>query len=123
VPEVFLSYADLRGRGIKYCRLHLNRLIQKELFPEAVWLSPNRKAWKLRDIERFERERPTNRPSMPAEKEKAADTVAATAVDAVSERDNGGEEEADDGGDDPGRCAVDEKPARSRIAESKAIRS
>ncbi len=33
-----LSYADLRDRGIKYSKQHLNRLMKRGLFPRPVKL-------------------------------------------------------------------------------------
>jgi hypothetical protein len=39
------------------------------IFPAGVWLSPNRKVWRLSDIEKFKAERSTSRPAMPPELE------------------------------------------------------
>jgi hypothetical protein len=63
VREVFVTFPDLRDHGIPYCRLHLNRLMANGQFPAAIWLSANRKVWKLSDIERFKATRPTLRPA------------------------------------------------------------
>jgi len=60
--EVFLTFQQLPNHGIRFCRVHLNRMIDKGLFPQAVWLSSNRKAWRLADIERWKATRPTDRP-------------------------------------------------------------
>jgi predicted DNA-binding transcriptional regulator AlpA len=65
VPGLFIDYRELRSRGIPYTRVHLNRLIKAKLFPAPVWLSPNRCAWRLSDIEEFEDSRSTARPAMP----------------------------------------------------------
>jgi hypothetical protein len=67
VQEVFLTFRDLRDHGIRYCRLHLNRMMARGQFPQAIWLSPNRKVWRLSEIERFKANRPTSRPAFPAE--------------------------------------------------------
>ena len=65
-PEVFLNYRDLRDHGILFCRLHINRLMANGLFPQAIWLSANRKCWRLSEIERFKASRPTSRPAFPS---------------------------------------------------------
>lgn len=65
MPGLFLDYRELRSRGIPYTRVHLKRLIKAELFPAPVWLSPNRCAWRVSDIEQFESSRHTVRPAMP----------------------------------------------------------
>jgi hypothetical protein len=62
VHEVFVTYPELRGHGIPYCRLHVNRLMARGEFPAAIWLSANRKVWRLTDIERFKATRPFDRP-------------------------------------------------------------
>jgi hypothetical protein len=62
VQELFVAFGELRNHGIPYCRLHINRLIEKDLFPEAVWLSNNRKVWRLSDIERWKATRSSSRP-------------------------------------------------------------
>ena len=65
MPGRFLDYRELRPRGITHTRVHLKRLIKAKLFPAPVWLSPNRCAWRLSDIEQFENSRGTVRPAMP----------------------------------------------------------
>jgi hypothetical protein len=65
VPGLFLDYRELRPRGIPHTRVHLKRLIKAKLFPAPVWLSPNRCAWRLSDIQQFENSRRTVRPAMP----------------------------------------------------------
>jgi hypothetical protein len=65
VSEKLVSFRDLRPLGIPYCRLHLNRLVDRKLFPEPVWGSPNRKYWRLADVERWIASRPTIRPHFP----------------------------------------------------------
>jgi hypothetical protein len=64
VQEVFISFAELRSHGIPYCRLHVNRLMSRNAFPQAIWLSPNRKVWRLSDIERWKASRPATRPQI-----------------------------------------------------------
>jgi Prophage CP4-57 regulatory protein (AlpA) len=63
VSEVFLTFFDLRPRGVKFCRLHINRMVEGGTFPEPVWLSPNRKVWRAADIDRWLASRPTTRPA------------------------------------------------------------
>jgi predicted DNA-binding transcriptional regulator AlpA len=63
--EVLLTFRDLSSYGIPFCRLHINRLMAKRLFPQAIWLSSNRKCWRLSEIERFKASRPTSRPASP----------------------------------------------------------
>jgi predicted DNA-binding transcriptional regulator AlpA len=62
VQETLLTFPDLRDHGIKYTRVHLNRLMARGQFPQAIWLSPNRKVWLAREIEEFNATRPTTRP-------------------------------------------------------------
>jgi prophage regulatory protein len=62
VQEVFISYPELRAHGIPFTRIHINRLIARNLFPQAVWLSANRKVWRLSDIEQWLAERSSERP-------------------------------------------------------------
>jgi hypothetical protein len=75
VSEVFLAFSELRPRGVKFCRLHLNRLVEQGMFPEPVWLSPNRKVWRAGDVDRWLATRPTSRPALPVAEE-AADAAA-----------------------------------------------
>jgi hypothetical protein len=42
-------------------------MIKRGIFPPPVWLSPNRCAWLVEDIERYEGERPRARPEIPAQ--------------------------------------------------------
>jgi hypothetical protein len=63
--DVFVPFRELRDHGIPYCRLHVNRLVERKIFPEPVWLSPNRKVWRLNDIRRYKATRPTSRPTFP----------------------------------------------------------
>ena len=64
--EIFVTFPELRDLGIPYCRLHINRLMARGQFPMAIWLSPNRKVWRLSEIERFKATRPTSRPAQVA---------------------------------------------------------
>jgi predicted DNA-binding transcriptional regulator AlpA len=64
--EVFVTFPELPAHGIKFCRLHINRLMERRQFPAAIWLSQNRKVWRLSEIERFLATRPTVRPAFPA---------------------------------------------------------
>ncbi len=45
--RIFVPYPELKNHGIKYTRVHLNRLIARGLFPSPVQLTPNRIAWIL----------------------------------------------------------------------------
>jgi hypothetical protein len=64
--EVLVTYRELGGHGIPYCRLHLNRMVRRGQFPAPIWLSPNRKVWKLSDILVFKATRTTSRPAQVA---------------------------------------------------------
>ena len=62
--NVFVPYPRLRkDYDIPYCRLHINRLIDRGIFPQAVWLGPNRKVWRTSDIEDYLANRPETRPT------------------------------------------------------------
>jgi predicted DNA-binding transcriptional regulator AlpA len=45
LPPVFVTYAELRGLGVKYSRKHLLDLMRRRLFPQARQMSANRVAW------------------------------------------------------------------------------
>lgn len=52
----FMSYQDLRNRGIRYSKMHLNRLIRAGKFPRAVKLSGcsnGENAWLEDEIDRY----------------------------------------------------------------------
>jgi prophage regulatory protein len=51
----FLSYPDLRGKGIKYSRVHIARLEKQKLFPMHVPVGLNRVAWIEEEIDEFSR--------------------------------------------------------------------
>jgi prophage regulatory protein len=57
-PDVFLTFDDLRTLGIGYSRVHLRRLMAAGQFPAAVQLSPNRIAWRQRDVIDWQQSRP-----------------------------------------------------------------
>ncbi len=61
VGTIFVPYSSLCDHGIFYTRVHLNRLIDRDQFPPAVQLSPNRIAWKLGDLEVWKANRPATR--------------------------------------------------------------
>jgi predicted DNA-binding transcriptional regulator AlpA len=64
VQEIYVSFPELRPKhGIPYCRLHVNRLMERGLFPRAIWLSANRKVGKLSEIEAWKASRGTVRPA------------------------------------------------------------
>lgn len=51
VDERFVVYRDLANIvGVQYSRVHLRRLMNRGLFPRAIYLSPNRCAWRLSDL-------------------------------------------------------------------------
>jgi len=57
--DVFVPYDDLLSKhGISFTRVHLNRLMRRGRFPSAYALSPNRIAWKLRELEDWKASRP-----------------------------------------------------------------
>lgn len=60
-PDIYLSFPELRAHGVPYCRVHLNRLIDRGDFPPSRRLSPNRVAWRLADIEHWKATRPVAR--------------------------------------------------------------
>jgi len=47
----FLSFADLRVRGIKYSRCQIWRRVKAGTFPPPVKLSASRNVWLERDID------------------------------------------------------------------------
>lgn len=49
--DVFVAYGELASSiGISFTRIHLRRLIDQGLFPQAYQISPNRIAWKLSEL-------------------------------------------------------------------------
>jgi prophage regulatory protein len=48
-----LDLSDLREKGIKFSRQHLNRLIKAGKFPAPVKLGARRNAWPDTDIEKW----------------------------------------------------------------------
>ena len=56
-PEQFhyrlLDRNDLRARGIKYSRPHLDRLMKGGKFPKSIALGANRRAWLEHEIDAF----------------------------------------------------------------------
>jgi hypothetical protein len=57
--EVIITYNDLPAFGIRFTRVHINRLIAKGEFPAAIRLSTNRIGWSRRSIRDFVRGRST----------------------------------------------------------------
>jgi predicted DNA-binding transcriptional regulator AlpA len=58
--EKFVVYRDLANIiGVRYSRVHLRRLVSRGLFPPAVYLSPNRCAWRLSDLVQWKASRIT----------------------------------------------------------------
>jgi predicted DNA-binding transcriptional regulator AlpA len=62
---VFVRYRDLVAAGIVSSWQQLFRIIDKEDFPEGVLLSPNIRAWRLDEVERWLASRPTARKVLP----------------------------------------------------------
>jgi hypothetical protein len=57
--EVFVPFDRLGpDYGISYCRVHLRRLVDKQLFPAPVQVSPNRVAWRQSDLIRYQESLP-----------------------------------------------------------------
>ena len=57
--EVIITYNDLPAFGIKFTRVHINRLIAEGEFPAAIRLSKNRIGWSRQSIREFVRGRST----------------------------------------------------------------
>ena len=55
--DPWLSYDDLRARGVVANRTTLARWIDKHGFPKPVALGPNTKRWRKSWIDAWERER------------------------------------------------------------------
>jgi hypothetical protein len=70
----FVFFPQLKtNHDIPYTRVHLTRLERKGIFPAAVWLGPNRKAWILQEIEEYKANRPRSRPEAGGDAQDAAD--------------------------------------------------
>jgi prophage regulatory protein len=63
----FVSFPELRALGVPFSRNHVQRLIKQKLFPEGVWLSANRRAWRRSEIIEWLRSRSATRPVTPPE--------------------------------------------------------
>jgi prophage regulatory protein len=48
-----LNKSDLVARGIRYSRVHLDRLMREGKFPRSIALGENRKAWVESEIDEF----------------------------------------------------------------------
>ena len=55
---IFFSYRALQRLGVTYSRVHLRRLVDAGKFPPPVRLSANRIAWRISDIEAWQRAQP-----------------------------------------------------------------
>jgi len=58
-PLQFLRFADLRERKIVENYPQLRLMIDRYGFPEGVLLSPNRRGWRISEIEQWLSQRPT----------------------------------------------------------------
>ena len=70
--EVIVTYGDLPRFGIKFCRVHLNRLIAAGVFPAPVRLSINRIGWRRSEVREFLR---TRQAIVPAEPKRHSDAA------------------------------------------------
>jgi predicted DNA-binding transcriptional regulator AlpA len=61
----YIRFRDIQTAGIAASWTQLNRLIAGAAFPVGVMLSPNIRAWKLTEVERWLQTRPTERKSVP----------------------------------------------------------
>ena len=57
--ETLIVFPGLKDRGVRYCRLHINRLVAAGQFPAPVRLSANRIAWRASEIDAWIASRPT----------------------------------------------------------------
>jgi predicted DNA-binding transcriptional regulator AlpA len=62
---IFVRFRDLKAAGIARNWPTLLRLIDDENFPAGILLSPNIRAWRLDEIERWLASRPTERKPVP----------------------------------------------------------
>jgi hypothetical protein len=58
VPEVYISFAQLKNYGIPWSRVHVGNLVDAGMFPPPRQLSANRIAWDRESIEIFLASRP-----------------------------------------------------------------
>jgi hypothetical protein len=61
-PDPYVFYRDFAEFGIFYCRLHINRMVSRGQFPAPQQLSPNRKVWRLSQIQEWKATRPLMQP-------------------------------------------------------------
>ena len=60
--RIYVPFGELnKTYGITYCRVHVNRLMERGEFPMAIKLSPNRIAWRAQEIEDWLASRPAAR--------------------------------------------------------------
>jgi predicted DNA-binding transcriptional regulator AlpA len=59
--QEFLTFKELTQK-VRYCRMHVNRLVKAGHFPPPVWFGPNRKLWRAKDVDLWLATRPTARP-------------------------------------------------------------
>jgi predicted DNA-binding transcriptional regulator AlpA len=61
----FVTFPELGPKhGIRFTRVHINRLVEQGIFPAPVWLSPNRKAWIEAEILQYKASRSRSRPQV-----------------------------------------------------------
>jgi len=80
VGRIFVPYKDLKTViGVRYTRVHLNRLIAAGKFPAPRSLSDNRRAWTLSSLLEWAESRPvakSAKPSVSSGGEQEADQLA-----------------------------------------------
>jgi prophage regulatory protein len=50
---VLLAYKDLKAKGIKWSRQHVDRLVKAGLFPPPFYLGANTKTWTEKEIDQY----------------------------------------------------------------------
>ena len=58
-----LTYPELRGKGICYSRVHLDRLMRAKLFPQKINLSDARIVWDEAEIDAWLKAKADARPA------------------------------------------------------------
>jgi prophage regulatory protein len=73
IDDPYVSFAEFRGYGIKYTRVHILRLMRRGEFPRSHQITKNRVGWRRSDLLRFLASRPVARTALP--QEEAADAA------------------------------------------------
>jgi Prophage CP4-57 regulatory protein (AlpA) len=73
-PPVFVSFDQLPLFGVPpYSRVHMYRLMRKNLFPQQVQITPNRVGWTLDSVLAWVASRPLSSKVVPEAADGAAD--------------------------------------------------